>query len=95
MEKFLLGTFFSDDELDIVDEQGVVVPVFFPKFRGGDVVFVTDGVDQLIGEFFRGNIQNLGVFVVFQDKMGDGVHQVGLSQPHAPVDKQGIVHLSR
>ena len=46
MEKLLLGTFFSNDELDIVNEEDVVGPVFFTEFRGGNVVLITDGVDQ-------------------------------------------------
>ena len=52
VEKFLLGTFLADDELDIVDQQDVVVPVLFPEFRGGNVVLVPDRVDQLVGELF-------------------------------------------
>ena len=55
MEKFFLSTFFSYDELNIVDKQGVVIAVLFPEFRGGDVVFITDRVNQLIGELLGGN----------------------------------------
>ena len=70
MEKLLLGTFFSNDELDIVNEEDVVGPVFFTEFRGGNVVLITDGVDQLICEFLRGHIEDLGAGIIFQDKMG-------------------------
>ena len=61
MEKFLLGTFFSDDELDIIDEKHVVIAVFFPKFRGGDVILVSDGVDQFVGKGFGGNVKDLRI----------------------------------
>ena len=52
MEKFFLGTFLADDELDIVNKKYVVVAVLFTEFRCCYVVFVTDGVNQLIGEGF-------------------------------------------
>ena len=32
VEKLFLRTFFSDDKLDVIDEQHVIVPVFFPEF---------------------------------------------------------------
>ncbi len=51
MEKFLLCTFFSYDELDIVNQQNIVIPVFFTEFCGGDVVFITDRINQLIRKF--------------------------------------------
>ena len=42
MEELLLGAFLTYDELDIVDEKDIVVSVFFPEFRGGYVVFITE-----------------------------------------------------
>ena len=50
MEKFLLGTFLSYNELDIINKKDVIIAVFFTEFRGGNVVFVTDRIDQLIGK---------------------------------------------
>ena len=56
MEKFLLGTFLTDNKLDIVDQKHIVVTVFLTEFRGGNIVFVTDGIDQLIGKFLRSHV---------------------------------------
>ena len=53
MEKFLLGTFLSYNELDIINKKDVIIAVFFTEFRGGNVVFVTDRIDQLVGKGFR------------------------------------------
>ena len=64
MEKFLLCAFLTYDELDIVDEKDIVVPVFFPEFRGGYVVLITDSVNQLVGKGFLGDVQYLGFCVV-------------------------------
>ena len=65
MEELLLGTLFSDDELDIVDEQDIIVAVFFTKFRGGGIVLIPDGVNQLIGKGFRGELKNFRIRGVF------------------------------
>ena len=51
MEEFLLRTFLTDNKLNIIDQQNVVVSVLFPEFRGGNIVFIPDRIDQLIGEF--------------------------------------------
>ena len=48
MEKFFLSTFFSYDKLDIINKKNIIVAVFFSKFRGGDIVFVPDRINQLI-----------------------------------------------
>ena len=65
MEKFFLGTFLTDDKLDIINEEHIVIAVLFPEFRGGYVVFVTDGIDQLIGKGLRCDVKDLGIGVVF------------------------------
>ena len=57
MEKFFLGTFFADDELDIIDQKNIIISVFFTEFRGGNIVFVTDRVDQFVRKFFGSHIQ--------------------------------------
>ena len=65
VEKFLLGTFLTNDELDIIDQKYIVVAVFFAEFRGGNVVFITDRIDQLIGKLLGSNVKDLGFRVVF------------------------------
>ena len=42
MEKFFLCRFLTDNKLDIIDEEDVVVSVFFTELRGGNIVFVPD-----------------------------------------------------
>ena len=65
MEKFFLGTFFINNKLNIVNEQHIHVPVFLPEFGGSDVVLVADGVNQLVGKFFAGDVNHLGGWVLF------------------------------
>ena len=47
MEEFFLRTFFADNKLNIINEQNIIIPVFFPEFRSGDVVLVADGIDMV------------------------------------------------
>ena len=56
VEKFLLCALFSYNKLNIIDQKNVVVSVLFAELRGGDIVFITDGVDQLVGELFAGHV---------------------------------------
>ena len=56
MEKFLLGTFLSNNKLNIVNQENIIVPVLFTEFGGGGIVLVPDGIDQLIGEFLGGDV---------------------------------------
>ena len=70
MEKLLLGTFFSNDELDIVNEEDVVGPVFFTERNSVVETLFLLRMDQLICEFLRGHIEDLGAGIIFQDKMG-------------------------
>ena len=56
MEKLLLCALLSYNKLNIVDQENVVVSVLFAKLCGGDIVFITDGVDQLVGELFAGHV---------------------------------------
>ena len=74
MEKFLLGTFLSYNELDIINKKDVIIAVFFTEFRGGNVVFVSDCVDQFVCKFLGCHVQNLCARVIFQDEVGDGMH---------------------
>ena len=66
MEKFFLGTFFTGNELDIIHQKDINVSVFASELL---VLIITDGVDQLIGEFLTGHIEDFGFVVVFQYEM--------------------------
>ena len=95
VEKLLLRAFLTDNELDIVDQQNIVISVFFTEFRCGNIVFISDGIDQFVGKFLRSHIENFCVWIIFQHKMGDGMHQVGFPKTNASINKQRIVDFSR
>ena len=53
MEELLLDALFALDELDIVDEEHIGVPV--AALEGNSAV-ITQGVDEVVGEFFGGDV---------------------------------------
>ena len=92
VEKFLLSLDFLGQKLHIVYHQKVDMAVLLAKCLGG---VVTDGVNQLVGEFFAGNVQYPLGGIIFQHLVADGVHEMGLAQAYAAVHEQGIVGLAR
>ena len=88
VEELLLGALLARDELDIVHQQHVGLPVLVPELLGGAG---PDGGDDLVGELFTGNVDNVEIRMVLADLDLDGVQQVGLAQTALAVDEQRIV----
>ena len=90
MEELLLRPLLAGDELDVVDEQEVDVPVAPPKLRRA---VVADRVDQLVGEPLGGDVdddhsrEQLGALVA------DRVQEMRLAQADPAVDEEGVVGL--
>ena len=53
MEEFLLRMFLFREELNIIDEQYIDIAIFLAE---GLRITITDGIDELIGEFFTGDV---------------------------------------
>ena len=71
VEELFLHSLLVAEELDIVNEQHVGVPVFVVEQRR---VVVVDAGDQVVAELFAGHVNDLVVRVVFVYLVGDGVH---------------------
>ena len=95
MEKFFLCRFFSYNKLNVIDQKNINISVFFTEFGHSRVISVSDGFDQFIGEFFAGYIQNFAVFIVFNNIMSDGMHQMCFSKSGTAIDKERVVGISR
>ena len=50
MEKLFLGTFFSYNKLDIIDEQDINITVSISEFCDRRVISISDGLDQFVGK---------------------------------------------
>ena len=89
-----LRAFAVSETLDIVDEQhvdaavaGVELAHGFGVALGIDV-FQTHGVHEFLRVLLRGHAQHLGLGIVFEEAVADGVHQVRLAQARFAVDEQ-------
>src|SRR5699024_11838624 len=69
MEEFLLCRFLAGEELYIVNQQYIHIPVPVPEGFG---LVVTDGVYVLIREFFTGQVCNFCVRPVLEHTLSDG-----------------------
>ena len=91
MEKFFLGGFLAGDELDIVDEEQIGLPILAAEL---DILTALNGSDQLVGELVALDVDDLGVRLLLADAIGDGVEQMGLAHAGRAVDEQGVVHIA-
>ena len=89
MEELFLCTFFSYNELDIINQKYIIITVFIAEFRhcglvsGGFSVF--ESFDQLIGKCLAGYIEDFFLWILVQNKMRDRVHQMGLSKSNTSI----------
>ncbi len=90
MEEFLLGPVLPCDELDVVDQETVDFPVFFPEFRRS---VVPDGADELVDELLRRHVNDVHVRVKIHGEQADGVEQMRLSQADVAVYEKRVVVL--
>ena len=88
MEKFFLRRFLAGNELDVVNQQHIRFTVGLAEQLGR---VVAHGGDDLVGELFAIDVNNVEIGVVFTDLNLDCIEQVGLAQPRRPVDKQRVV----
>jgi hypothetical protein len=60
VEESLLGLIFSLQELNVVNQQNVNIPIFGLKSRASVVL---DGIDEVVGELFGGNVANFNFWI--------------------------------
>jgi hypothetical protein len=90
VEKRFLGLVFTLQELDIVNQENIDVPILSLKKRSSVVL---DGINKVVGELFRGNVANLDFWVKVQRVVTDRVQKVSLAKPRTTIDKQRVIGL--
>ncbi len=84
MKELFLGSLFSRDDMNIVDEQHVrraIVPV---KQRHP---IELDGVDHLVHESLARCVYDIQAAEVFEQAAADRMHQMGFTDPHAAINE--------
>ena len=92
MEELLLGLHLALQELDVVDQQDVDVPV--AALEGAGLV-VSDAVDEVVGELLGVHVADPDPGIEVLRVVPDGVQQVGLAEPGLAVDEERVVGLGR
>src|SRR5437899_3624679 len=92
MEKCLLIPLFTAEKLNVVDQKKVGLAITFPEFYQITVLY---RVDDLVDEQLTRDVKHLHVFPFRPDELADGLHQMGLAQTDAAVNKQRIVRARR
>src|ERR1041385_1640223 len=88
MEELLLNPLLASQELDVVDQQHIRLPVFFAKT---DKLIVLDAIDVLIGELFRGDVSDATAFFMGGHVMADRMQQVSLPQTNTAIEKKRVI----
>ena len=91
MEELFLRAVLAGQELDVVDEEdvdGAVLVSELAHLRG------LDGGDDLVHEVLRGQVDDAFFGKARPHVVADGVHQMGLAQPHAAVQEERVVALA-
>ena len=88
VEELFLRGFLARQELDIVDQQHVRLPVFLAELLGRGGFY---GGDDLVGKHLAVHIHDVEIGVVLFDFDLNGVEQVRLAQTRRTVDEQRVV----
>ncbi len=92
VKEFFLRLLLAGEDVDVVDEQqvGLAVTPLEVIHRA-----VLDGVDDVVEELLGGDICDPDGGVALQDPVGDGLHQVGLSEAGGAIDEERVIRLAR
>ena len=88
VEELLLGAVLAGEELHVVDQQHVDSSVLMAELshaRG------RDRADHLVGELLGRQIDDALAWKTVVNLMADGMHEVGLAQPHPSVEEERVV----
>ena len=92
VEKFFLRALLAAEELDVVDQEQIGLPIAFAEFHQ---LVVLDRVDEFVDEKLARKIHDLRVFLFRPDVLADRLHQMRLAEPDAAVNEERVVGSGR
>lgn len=92
MEEDFLESFFSGEEVDIINQQDIDASEVVSEIRQG---FAVECIDVEVAEFLAEEVFDFGAFFILADGLCDGLEQVCFSQAGGAVNKEGVVNGSR
>ena len=88
IEKFFLELLLSDDELNVVQQQQIILAVACPEGRQSSR---GDGVDIFVEECFGRDVADGSFGIVVQYVMANGFHEMRLAKSRSAPDEKRIV----
>ncbi len=88
MEKFFLRSLLARDELDVVYQKNIHVPVRLSKLRH---TVESQAVDKFVHELLRGKIAQPNLRISFHGVMPYSMHKVRFPQAYASIDEKRVV----
>lgn len=92
MEEDFLQSFFSGEEMHIIDQQDIDTAKVVSEIRQG---FVVEGIDIEVAEFLTEEIFDFGAFLILANCLRDRLQQVGFPEAGGAVDEKRVVNSSR
>ncbi len=87
VKELLLGLFFADDKLEIVDNKAVELLEFSAEFFA---LAVSDGVDEVGVEVGDGGVKNFAIGIASHELVADGLNKVGFAEAGATIKEEWI-----
>ena len=84
MKEFLLNALFSGEELNVVNEEKIDIPITSPEFCKR--VFLNTTY-KFVCELLARHVNDAGVGVAIKRLMGHGVHKVGFAQASLTIEE--------
>ena len=88
VEERLLSSFFAGNELDVIYQKDIHIPVHLPEL---DHTVEPQRVYQVVHESFRGQVTELGRWVVFQYVVPNGVHEVSFAETDSSINEKRVI----
>src|SRR5215831_6469475 len=88
MKKLFLGALFATEKLDVIDQEQIGLSITLSKLNQ---IIVLNGVDELVDKQLTGKIHHLRILFLSANVLADCLHEVGLAQTNAAIDKERVV----
>ncbi|MNF91501.1 hypothetical protein D3C84_741040 [compost metagenome] len=92
MEKLFLGTLFTGEELNVIDEQRI--------HRTVEALELVDGIelqclDHVRNETLGMQVDHLGIRILLEQVVTHSMHQVRFTQAYAPIKEERVIAMLR
>jgi hypothetical protein len=88
MEKLFLRAFFTSKKLNVINQQGVYGTIITFEIIDG---IVLQRLDHVLHEALGVEVDHLGGGILLHNEIAHGMHEMGLAQSDAAVDKQRVI----